>query len=127
MIKYVLTIEFRYDEIPKNEYFSGCETEKFTIKEYENLKDAIKEGNDFIKNTLKKHFEIKKYDYFGNQALGLGTLLLVSNCCYRDNVSFSAKIEVINTPDNIENEINRIREINNKWIEYRRKENENGI
>ena len=59
MNKELLTIEFRYHVIPKSEYASDFESKEVTIGVYDTLEDAVKEGNNVLKE-LSSRFKFRE-------------------------------------------------------------------
>ena len=113
MKKQLLTIEFRYDSVPKYKKFGGYTTKIVTIGIFDTLNDAINSGNDCLK-VLSNRFEVRKDDIFSlTTSLGIpGTM--VTNCCYPTNgVQYFAKITSLNF-DNLEDKINEIFEMDIK-------------
>lgn len=74
-IKELLTIEFRYHAIPTSEYASESESKKITIGVYDTLEDAIKEGNNVLKELSSR---FKFCESFGthNGVFGSATRLV---------------------------------------------------
>ena len=63
MTKELLTIEFRYHEVPKSEYSCEYVSKTITIGVYDTLEEAIKEGNKVL-NQLSSKFN------FGRETFG---------------------------------------------------------
>jgi len=57
MTKELLTIEFRYNDIPKGEYDSGHRSKEITIGIFDTLEEAIVEGNKAME-VFEKHFKL---------------------------------------------------------------------
>lgn len=103
MTKEILTIEFRYHVIPKSEYASDCESKKVTIGVYETLDDAIKEGNNVLKE-LSSRFKFRESFGTHNGVFGSATRL-VCDClngypqvfCKITNLSFEDVEDVMKT------------------------------
>jgi len=60
MEKYLVDIEFRYHDVPKNEHFSGYESKTVTIGVYDTLEEANQEGNKMLE-ILESKFELHKF------------------------------------------------------------------
>ena len=74
-IKELLTIEFRYHAIPKSEYASESESKKITIGVYDTLEDAVKEGNNVLKE-LSSRFKFRESFGTHNGVFGSATRLV---------------------------------------------------
>lgn len=93
MEKHVLTIEFRYNDKPRGEWDSVHQTKKITIGIYENLEEAIHEGNDRLK-LLSKFYQVRPDDKFKVKGLFGNPTTLVTNTCYpTKGIQYFAKIE----------------------------------
>lgn len=75
MDKELLTVEFRYHVIPKSEYASDFESKEVTIGVYETLDDAIKEGNNVLKE-LSSRFKFRESFGTHNGVFGSPTRLV---------------------------------------------------
>lgn len=60
--KELLTVEFRYHDIPKTEFDDGYRERTITIGIYDTLEEAIENGNKTL-SELSKHFKFT--DSFG--------------------------------------------------------------
>ena len=120
MIKEIVTIEFRYYDIPINEDFSGDNTKTITIGIYDTLDEAIKEGNKALE-TLSKKFEVRANDKFQKIYLFGSPLRLVTNICYKDKIKFIAKITKFNF-DDLNETINETFEALKRYENYKLKE-----
>lgn len=90
--KRLVTINFRYNDRPINEHFSGATERTITIGIYDTLDEAIKYGNEAIK-VLSKYFEVRPNDKFAKNYVFGKPNTLVSNCCYPTHgISYFAKI-----------------------------------
>jgi len=98
MNKELLTIEFRYYDIPINEDFSGYTTKTITIGIYDTLDEAIKEGNKALE-ILSKKFEVRSNDKFQKNFLFGSPKRLVTNVSYKDKIKFFAQITKMNFDD----------------------------
>lgn len=68
-IKELVTIEFRYHDIPKTEFDDGYAERKITIGLYDTLEEAIENGNKAL-STLAKHFKFTKFFGLHNGCFG---------------------------------------------------------
>lgn len=60
MTKELLTVEFRYHEVPKTELFPDCASKTITIGIYDTISEAVKAGNEvLIKLSEKFNFTDK--------------------------------------------------------------------
>ena len=59
MNKELLTIEFRYHDVPKGDYDSDYKSKRITIGVYDTLDEAIVEGNKALE-VFENHFELNK-------------------------------------------------------------------
>ena len=119
--KELLTIEFRYMDKPKSEYFSGHETKRITIGIYDTLEEAIEEGNKVI-NTLSKTFEVRHDDKFKLKYLFGYPDRLVTNTCYPTNkIQYFAKITKLSF-DNLEDTINEAFKAGERYKEFKNSE-----
>jgi hypothetical protein len=75
MNKELLTIEFCYHVIPKSECAFDLETKKVTIGVYDTLEDAVKEGNNVLKE-LSSRFKFRKSFGTHNGVSGSATRLV---------------------------------------------------
>ncbi len=98
MTKELLRIEFRYYDKPKGDWDSVHQTKKITIGIYDTLEEAIIEGNKQL-DILSKNFEVRSDDKFKLKHLFGTPQRLVTNCCYRDNIQFFAKITQLKFDD----------------------------
>ena len=57
MTKELVTIEFRYMDVPKSEDFSGSESKTITIGVFDTIDEAITEGNKALE-VFEKHFKL---------------------------------------------------------------------
>ena len=92
MTKELLTVEFRYHDVPKGEYDTECKTKRITIGIYETLDEAIDVGNNIL-NILSESFEVRPDDKFQKVFLFGSPKRLVTNCCYSTRgIQYFAKI-----------------------------------
>ena len=60
MEKYLVTIEFRYSDMPKTEHDSDYRSKKVTIGVYDSFDEACLNGNNVLEN-LESRFDIHTY------------------------------------------------------------------
>lgn len=96
MNKELLTIEFRYHVIPKSEYDPDFESKEVTIGVYETLNDAVKEGNNILKELSSR---FKFYESFGthNGVFGSATRLVCD--CFNGYPQVFCKITKLSFED----------------------------
>lgn len=91
-LKRLVTIEFRYNDCPINEGFSGPTSHTITIGIYDTLEEAMEHGNAALK-TLSEYFEVRTDDKFVKSHLFGMPNKLVTNCCYPTHgISYFATI-----------------------------------
>lgn len=115
MTKELLTIEFRYHEVPKSEYSCEYVSKTITIGVYDTLEDAVKEGNKVLKEWSSK-FKIR--DTFGvhNGVFGSANRLV---CDYHANPEVFCEIKQLKYDDisKVMNEVFESEEKYRKWRE----------
>jgi hypothetical protein len=79
MEKELLTIEFRYHVIPKSEYSSDYDAKTITIGVYDTFEEAIKEGNNIIKQLSSRFKHLRGEFGTKNGPFGSSTRL-VADC-----------------------------------------------
>lgn len=85
-------IEFRYsDKREKNDECSQVSS-FFMVGLYETIEDAVRAGNEALGILSKKGFELRANDIFKADGLFGHPDRLVSNACYKDKITFFAKI-----------------------------------
>lgn len=90
--KELLTIEFRYHDLPKYEHDSGHRRETLTIGVFDTIEEAVKEGNKVL-GVLANHFQVRPDDKFNAHGLFGNPDRLVTNCCYPTNgIQYFAQI-----------------------------------
>lgn len=126
MKKELLTIEFRYVDIPINENFSGHKTTVITIGVFDTFEEASIEGNKALE-VFEKHFKLnphynKKERFSKNGGCFGGRKDLVSNLAYLQTpFTFYAKITTLNY-NNVENTILEVLEAGKRYAEYEKTE-----
>lgn len=99
MKKELLTIEFRYRDKPKGNYDGGTRSKTITIGIYDDLEEAISEGNKAL-DILTHSFEVRGDDTFQLNHLFGRPKRLVTNTCYpTKGIQFFAKIESLKFDD----------------------------
>ena len=109
MEKYLLSIEFRYKEIPESELISENKSKKLTIGVFNDFKKACIEGNKLMEN-LESKFNIHvfpngkgnaKKQRFSNNGGPFGSKkTLISNLAYlKTPFCFYAKIDTLKMDD----------------------------
>ena len=99
MTKELLTVEFRYHDVPKGDYDCEYKSKTITIGVYDTLDEAIAEGNKIL-NVLSESFEVRSDDKFQKVFLFGGPKRLVTNCCYSTRgIQYFAKIDQLKFDD----------------------------
>jgi hypothetical protein len=99
MTKELLTIEFRYYDSPKNSYSGVHKTKIVTIGVFDNLDEAINQGNLQLE-ILSKRFDVRFDDKFKLKGFFGNPNKLVTNTCYpTNNIQYFAKIETLHFLD----------------------------
>lgn len=104
MEKYLLTIEFRYSDIPKTEDGYTSKTKKVTIGVYNTFGEACKNGNNLLE-VLESKFELHEFpdgrkaskERFSKNGGCFGSKnTLIANLAYlKTPFDFYAKIETL--------------------------------
>ena len=127
MTKELLTIEFRYCDVPKGEYDSGHQSKKITLGVFDTLEEAIIEGNKALE-MFEKHFKLHtfpdgrnaKKDRFSKTGGCFGSAnRLISPLAYLQTpFDFYAKITKLTYAD-VEQTIAEVLEANKRYKEYK--------
>ena len=117
MEKYLVTIEFRYLGIPKNEFHSSSMNKKVTIGIFDEFEDAWKGGNkilELLESKFKLHVfpngkgEAKKERFSKNGgAFGSKNNLITDLAYLKTPFSFFAKITTLKL-DSVEESIDEV-------------------
>lgn len=128
MKKYLVSIEFRYRDAPKNDYDSGHNTKKVTIGVFDDLYTGITEGNKALE-VLESKFKLnpntnRKERFSKNGGCFGGAKTLVTNLGYLQTpFEFYAKIDTLNylpVNESIEDVLQSVK----RYKEYKTKEDE---
>lgn len=128
MTKELVTIEFRYLDIPRSEHFSGNETKTITIGVFDTFDEAIVEGNKALE-VLEKHFSLnlawnRKSRFSKNGGCFGSEERLISDMAYLQTpFSFFAKITQLKYND-VEETINEVLEARKRYINHKNKNSE---
>ena len=105
MTKYLVTIEFRYEDAPKHEEGSEYRSDKITIGVYDDFDEACKNGNSLLEN-LESKFDLHVFpsgvkaakERFSKNGGCFGSKnTLVTNLAYlKTPFQFFAKITALN-------------------------------
>lgn len=128
MERYLLTIEFRYKEIPKSDIYSKHNSKTITIGVFDNFDTACTEGNKLMIN-LESKFPIHvfpngrgtaKRERFSKNGGAFGSKKhLITNGGYlKTPFEFYAKIETLKM-DNIEETIKGVVDSITKYREHK--------
>jgi hypothetical protein len=128
MEKYLVTIEFRYTEVPKSENYSEHKSKTITVGVFDDFDNACLEGNKLLENLEDKfplhvfpngRGDAKKERFSKNGGCFGSKKTLVTNLAYlKTPFEFYAKIETLKI-DDIENTINSVVESIKKHREYK--------
>ena len=114
--QYLLRVEFRYHVVPKSDVSSESTFRKLTIGVYDNLEDAIDNGNATLNKIKANGLQVR--DCFKlNDFLGRHTDL-VTNCCSNDHVHYFVTIRTL-TYDDINEIIGNVKSEDDKWRKWR--------
>ena len=126
MEKYLLTIEFRYQDMPKYENDSGSSIKKITLGVFDDFDDACKKGNntmEYLESRFKLHvfpsgLDAKKDRFSKNGGCFGGKKDLISNMAYlKTPFTFYAKITTLKY-DSIEQSIDDVLESIKRYKNY---------
>ncbi len=132
MKKELLTIEFRYNDVPKGEYDSEYKSKTITIGVFDTLEEAIAEGNRAME-VFEKRFKLHVFP--GNRNAGKerfsknggcfgSTNKLITALAYLQTpFEFYAKIQTLNYAD-VDQTITEVLESNKRYKEYKMKQDE---
>ena len=126
MEKYLVTIEFRYIQIPKSEHLSGSTTKKVTIGVYNTFDQACINGNLLMEN-LESKFKLHVFPNGKSEAkrerfsknggcFGSDKTLITNLACLKTPFDFYAKITTLKhdpinaTIDNVVNSVKQYKE-----------------
>ena len=122
MTKELLTIEFRYNDKPKNVDCSEYKSKTITIGVYDTLEEAITEGNKAL-DVLSETFEVRADDKFKLHYLFGSPKRLVTNCCYSTSgIQYFARITKLKF-DDLSETINETFKAVKRYKEYKLEEN----
>ena len=127
MQKYLVQIEFRYLDVPKNEMHSTSKNKFVTIGVYDTFEQACKNGNKLLE-TLESKFELHifpsgvkatKERFSLNGGAYRSKKDLITDLAYlKTPFSFFAKITTLNYLD-IDETINEVLEAGQRYKEYK--------
>lgn len=123
MTKELVTIEFRYNDIPKGEYDSGYISKTITIGVFDTFEEAIIEGNKALE-IFEKHFKLnihwnKKERFSKNGGCFGSSKRLITNLAYLVTpFEFYAKIETLKY-DDVEQTILEVMEAAKNYENYK--------
>jgi hypothetical protein len=123
MTKELLTIEFRYHDIPKGEWDSEYKSKTITLGVFDTLEEAIVEGNKALE-VFEKHFKLntawnRKARFSKNGGcFGEPQRLITALAYLQTPFDFYAKIEKLNYGD-VEQTIVEVLEANNRYKEHK--------
>ena len=129
MTKELVTIEFRYRDIPKGEYDSEHKSKTITIGVFDTLEEAIAEGNKAME-VFEKHFKLnphynKKERFSTNGGcFGYPKRLITALGYLQSPFEFYAKIEKLTYGD-VDQTIIEVLEAGKRYVEYKKLNDEN--
>ncbi len=115
--KELLTVEFRYNDVPKGEHDSGHISKTITIGVFDTLDEAITEGNKLL-DTLSKTFQVRER-FKKNHLFGFPNKLVTNTSYPTYGIQYFAKIETLKFDDLAES----INETFKAYTRYRENEN----
>ena len=124
MEKYLLQVEFRYDDIPSVENDGTSRSVKTTVGIYDTFDEACSRGNDVLEK-FESRFELHtfpdgakaKKDRFGK--IGKYKLTLITNLAYlKTPFSFFVKISTLNF-DNVEQSVDNVLDAVKRYQQYK--------
>lgn len=116
MTKQLITIEFRYREIPKSDLMSEHVNKTITIGIYDTIEEAVKEGNNALNKLAKKYKFRKRFSTHG--FMGHPDRLVVDG-----SWTVFAKIDELKF-DDLEATVKEVEESNKKFIKWEKEHNE---
>jgi hypothetical protein len=129
MTKELLTIEFRYTDVPKGEHDSEHKSKTITIGVFDTLEEAIVEGNkamevfeDYFK--LNPHYNTKERFSKNGGCFGYPKRLITALGYLHTPFEFYTKIEELKY-DDVDKTIIEVLKSVDRYKEYKRK-NEDG-
>jgi len=116
MTKELLTIEFRYHEVPKSECSCEHVSKTITIGVYDTLEDAVKEGNKVL-NKLSSKFNFS--DSFGTNNGVWGSANRLVCDCFRGYPQVFCKITQLKYDDDISKVMNEVFESEEEYRKWK--------
>lgn len=113
-----LELELRYMDKQKNWDDYSPVNKFFFVGVFETIEEAVKEGNEVLKKLAARGFEIRNTDKFKVKGLFGYPDRLVSNICYKDKISFFAKITNVGFGD-LDSMINDAEEARKRYDSFR--------
>jgi hypothetical protein len=128
MNKELLTIEFRYNDIPKGDYDSEHKSKTITIGVYDTLDEAIIAGNKCLELfeeyfKLNPHWNRKRRFGKNNGCFGHPNKLVTALGYLQTPFEFYAKIETLKYED-LQLTTLKVLEAGKRYKEYKLKEDE---
>lgn len=121
MIKYLITIEFRYRGISKGEWDSEHKNKTITLGVYDTIEEAILEGNKALE-IFEKHFKLNTHwnvkDRFSKNGGCFGnSKTLITNLAYLQTpfelYAKITKLDYLDVEETITNVLDSIKEYKN--------------
>ena len=121
--KELLTVEFRYMDVPYSEHFSGYKTKEITIGIFDTLEEAVNAGNETLK-VLATKFQVKEQFAVKGPLWGMPTRLVTNTCSSKDRIQYFAKITTLSF-NSLEETINETFEADKRYqVHMDHKEND---
>lgn len=123
MTKELLTIEFRYHDVPKGDFDGGHRSKTITIGVFDTLEEAIVEGNKAME-IFEKHFKLnphwnKKERFSKNGGcFGYPHRLITALAYLQTPFEFYAKIEQLKYND-VDETIAEVLEAGKRYKKYK--------
>lgn len=118
MEKFLVTIEFRHNVIPKSDYHTDAVSREVTIGVYDNIDDAVNNGNNAL-NKLKKYFPINECFSKNGGAFGGIRNLIVDWSHKKTKASVYCKITKLHY-DDLESVMEECVATQNKYDDWRK-------
>lgn len=130
--KHLLTIEFRYKDVPKGDWDSGHKSKTITVGVFDTFDEAIKEGNTALEILESKfplhrfpqgHYASKERFSKNGGCFGYPKRLVTEMSYLKTPFNFYAKITELKYND-VEETIDQILKSIRDYKEYKIRENE---
>lgn len=122
MKKYLVTIEFRYQDRPDNDGFGESNTKKITIGVYDTDDEAIENGNKALEKfekhfKLNPHYNVKERFSKHGGCFGGSNFLISDSAWIETPFTLFANITVLDYQD-VDKTINEVLEARERYEDY---------